>query len=85
MRTINYRMRNEDLLWFEDGNENREFLHPMAIEGFCIEGLKDYQFCGLGKDTFEMIVEISETASEDSARFEMLKQMKAILDEILKL
>ena len=32
--------RNEDILWFEDVKSgNREFLHPLAIEGFCIEGM----------------------------------------------
>lgn len=36
--------RNEDLLWFEDTAGNREFLHPLAVEGFCINGLLDYQF-----------------------------------------
>lgn len=46
--------RNEDILWFEDGNGHREFLHPLAVEGFCIEGLKDYQFRQATKDTFEM-------------------------------
>ena len=73
--------RNEDLLWFEDGNGHREFLHPLAIEGFCIEGLKDYQFCKLSNDTFEMIAEICKNASEDAIRQEMLNQMKTILDD----
>ncbi len=27
--------RDEDMLWFEDGNGNRDFLHPLAVEGFC--------------------------------------------------
>ncbi len=73
--------RNEDLLWFEDKAGNREFLHPLAIEGFCIEGLLDYQFRQLSKDSFEMLAEISEGASEFSIRKEMLIQMKKILNE----
>ncbi len=73
--------RNEDLLWFEDEDGNREFLHPLAIEGFCIEGLMDYQFRQMGKDSFEMLAEISNTASEDAIREEMLCQMKSILSE----
>lgn len=73
--------RNEDILWFEDGSGNLEFLHPLAIEGFCIEGLKDYQFRQVGKDTFEMYAEISGNASEDSIRLEMLTKMKKILSE----
>ncbi|MBO5070184.1 MAG: phenylacetate--CoA ligase family protein [Roseburia sp.] len=73
--------RQEDLLWFEDGDGNREFLHPLAIEGFCIEGLMDYQFRQVEKDTFEMLAEISDTALEDEIRGEMLRQMKTILNE----
>ena len=73
--------RNEDLLWFEDSMGNREFLHPLAIEGFCIEGLLDYQFRQLSKNSFEMLAEISEGASEFLIRKEMLIQMKKILNE----
>lgn len=73
--------RSEDILWFEDGFGNKEFLHPLAIEGFCIEGLKDYQFCQISRDAFEMKAEVSAHASKDSIRTEMLKQMKKILSE----
>lgn len=73
--------RNEDVLWFEDGRGNREFLHPLAIEGFCIEGLKDYQFRQTTKDTFEMFAETEHGASRERIRQEMLKQMGEILSE----
>lgn len=73
--------RGEDLLWFEDGNGKRDFLHPLAIEGFCIEGLLDYQFCQAGPDAFEMLAEVSEARHEEKIRFEMLRQMKEILRE----
>lgn len=73
--------RNEDILWFEDGKGNREFLHPLAIEGFCIEGLRDYQFRQLSKDAFEMHAEVSQKASKEKIRTEILKQMKKILTE----
>lgn len=73
--------RNEDILWFEDGNGKEEFLHPLAIEGFCIEGLKDYQFMQTEKDTFEMYAETSKEADRDYIREEMLRQMRGILKE----
>ena len=73
--------RNEDVLWFEDGRGNREFLHPLAIEGFCIEGLKDYQFRQTTKDTFEMYAETEHGASRERIRQEMLRQMGEILSE----
>lgn len=73
--------RNEDLLWFEDAAGNREFLHPLAVEGFCIDGLLDYQFRQTGQDAFEMLAETAENADRDMIQAEMLRQMKEILRE----
>lgn len=73
--------RNEDIIWFEDGHGKREFLHPLAVEGFCIEGLKDYRFRQIEKDAFEMDAEVSESAPKEKIRSEILVQMKKILSE----
>ncbi len=73
--------RNEDILWFDDGNGHKEFLHPLAIEGFCIEGLKDYQFLQISCDAFEMEAEIAAPEFREPVRKEMLRQMKKILQE----
>lgn len=73
--------RNEDLLWFTDWDGNREFLHPLAIEGFCIEGLMDYQFRQTAEDAFEMLAETTKTASRADIQSEMQKQMNQILAE----
>lgn len=73
--------RNEDILWFEDGSGKREFLHPLAVEGICVEGLRDYQFCQNCEDSFEMFAEISQTADEEEIRMKILAQMKRILEE----
>lgn len=73
--------RSEDLLWFEDGRGDREFLHPLAIEGFCIEGLLDYQFRQTGPDLFEMLAETANNADQEAIRRELLLQMRAILLE----
>lgn len=80
-RAVGLLGRNEDVLWFEDGKGEREFLHPLAIEGFCIEGLKDYQFRQTTKDTFEMYAETDHSASREYIRQEMLRQMRKILKE----
>lgn len=80
-RAVGLLGRKEDILWFEDGHGNKEFLHPLAIEGFCIKGLLDYQFRQVGKDAFEMYAEISGSASEETVRAEMLNQMRKILLE----
>lgn len=78
-RAVGLLGRDEDIFWFEDGNGNKEFLHPLAIEGFCIEGLKDYQFRQTAKDVFEMYAETAENASQSYIREEMLHQMQQIL------
>lgn len=80
-RAVGLLGRNEDILWFEDGNGKEEFLHPLAIEGFCIEGLKDYQFRQTAKDTFEMYAETTKDANKKIIREEMLWQMRKILEE----
>lgn len=73
--------RKEDILWFEDGEGYKEFLHPLAIEGFCLEGLLDYQFRQTTKDTFEMHAQISPKASKEQIKQRIMKQMKEILKE----
>lgn len=73
--------RSEDILWFEDDGGRREFLHPLAIEGFCIDGLMDYQFRQTGRAAFEMDAELSAPAYMESVRREMLRQMGEILRE----
>lgn len=73
--------RNEDLLWFEDENGRWDFLHPLAVEGFCIEGLLDYQFRQKGPDAFEMLAEVSGKEREPVIEAEMLRQMRDILRE----
>ena len=71
--------RNEDVLWFETKNGRMEYLHPLSIEGFCIEGLLDYQFCQTSQDSFEMIAEISSPSVGEKVCKEVKQQMKILL------
>lgn len=71
--------RNEDILWFEDDNGRKEFLHPLAIEGFCVEGLKDYQFQKTGRDSFDMYVETEKDAHVVEISNEIIRQLTQIL------
>ncbi len=73
--------RNEDILWFENDSNQKEFLHPLAIEGFCIEGLVDYQFRKVNNKAFEMIAQSSHEEKQKTIQEEMQKQMKQILVE----
>lgn len=80
-RAVGLLGRNEDILWFQDGNGRREFLHPLAVEGFCIKGLCDYQFRQISPDTFEMLAEVPDDTLRKNVRGEILRQMKDILKE----
>ena len=80
-RAVGLLGRDEDILWFEDGGGNQEFLHPLAIEGFCIEGLKDYQFRQTAKDAFEMYAETAGGAKKSFIRREILQKMRKILED----
>lgn len=80
-RAVGLLGRNEDILWFQDGNGKQEFLHPLAVEGFCIKGLRDYQFRQISPDTFEMLAEISDDTLQETVQGEVLRQMRDILRE----
>lgn len=73
--------RDEDMLWFEDGSGNRDFLHPLAVEGFCIEGLRDYQFRQIDGSAFEILAEVPEKENRAAVRQEMQSRMEKILNE----
>ena len=73
--------RSEDLMWFESPQGERDFLHPLVIEGFCLEGLVDYQFRQLNPSSFEMLAELSDGRKARRIHGEMLKQMGRILKE----
>lgn len=73
--------RNEDIIWFEDDNGKRDFLHPLAVEGICVEGLLDYQFQKTDKDAFEMLAQVSNQEKKPQIQREIIQQMKKILHE----
>lgn len=73
--------RDEDILWFEDGKGGRDFLHPLAVEGFCIQGLRDYQFWQTGPASFEMLAEASSPEAKKRISSELPRLMKGILQE----
>ena len=73
--------RSEDILWFEDNQGKRDFLHPLAVEGICVEGLLDYQFRQTDKDAFEMLAQVREDVNKIHVQGDILKHMRKILHE----
>lgn len=73
--------RNEDVLWFNKKDGTREFLHPLAVEGICVQGLLDYQFRKIDDVTFEMIAQTEKEELKDEIQAEIMKIMRRILRE----
>lgn len=73
--------RSEDVIWFECNEGRRDFLHPLAVEGICVEGLLDYQFRKTDKDAFEMLAQVSNQEKKPKIQREIIQQMKKILHE----
>lgn len=71
--------RSEDVMWFEKSDGSRECLHPLSMEGFCVEGLLDYQFCQTSGTSFEMLAEIGESAEQVTVTGEILRQVRKLL------
>lgn len=73
--------RNEDLMWFKNQEGNKEFLHPLAIEGFCMEGMLDYQFVQKDDTSFELKIETDLLANKDKICMDMTDAIQKILFE----
>lgn len=80
-RIKNITGRNEDLMWFEDEKGKRDFLHPLAIEGFCIEGMLDYQFVQKDERSFELNIEAANEHLKAKIKQEMNLSLERILNE----
>ena len=73
--------RDEDLIWFQDTYGNKEFLHPLSVEGLCVSGVIDYQFQQTAEDAFEMLVEIEDGHSTEKIQSESFQMMQEILNQ----
>lgn len=67
------------MLWFEKPDGSREYLHPLSMEGFCVEGLLDYQFCQTSKTSFEMLAEAEKSAERVKVTEEIHRQVRKVL------
>lgn len=72
--------RNEDILWFKNAEGRKEFLHPLAVEGFCLEGLTDYQFVKQANASFIMRA-VADEGKQRDILISMQEQMGKILLE----
>lgn len=73
--------RDEDVLWFENEDGDAEYIHPLAIEGFCVDGLLDYQFIREDTKKLIMLAQTSDKGNHDFVRGKMSELMEKILNE----
>ena len=73
--------RNEDVMWFKNADGKDEFLHPLSVEGLCINGLLDYQFVQRSDAFFEINAQIKHGA--DKAK--ILNALDGYMRKILEL
>lgn len=71
--------RDEDVMWFRKADGQEEFIHPLSIEGICVDGLKDYQFIQTSKKSFQIMAEIAKDASKEK----MIHGIESILEPLL--
>ena len=72
--------RDEDVMWFMKEDSTKEFIHPLSVEGMCIDGLLDYQFVQTSRQGFKVLAEIKNTVS----KVKLKKELKSRLDMILQ-
>ncbi len=53
----------------------------MAVDGFCIKVLRDYQFRKVDRAVFEMLAEVPNEARREAVQKELQEQMEKILTE----
>lgn len=73
--------RDEDILWFKNEAGKDEFIHPLAIEGFQVDGLLDYQFIKIDSSKFKMHAQVSDTSIQERITVIMKDLMGKILQE----
>lgn len=71
--------RNEDVMWFKNEDGNNEFLHPLSVEGLCINGLLDYQFAKKSDKHFEIHAQLRNGTDPKRILSELEKYMRKIL------
>ena len=72
--------RQEELLWFINQKGNFDFIHPIVIVEFYVNGLNKYQVIKTGNTSFTLKAVISQQFSKDR----VIKKIDERLLEILR-
>lgn len=72
--------RQEDIMWFQKDGK-KDFIHPLSVEGICIEGLLDYQFVRSDDENFVMKIQILDSADKEKIFDELHKFFEKLLKD----
>lgn len=72
--------RDDDVMWFRSKSGERDFLHPLSVEGFCLDGLLDYQFRQTSDSSFDLAIQLSGKADPDSVMTKLRDGVQTVLN-----
>ena len=73
--------RREEMIWFDNENGNREFLHPIVLAEFYVKGLKKFQIVKLDEKSFLMKAKINSNYNKDEVKNKIRKRMEKLLSQ----
>ena len=73
--------RREEMIWFDNENGNREFLHPIVLAEFYVKGLKKFQIIKLDEKSFLMKAIISNKFDKNEVKNKIRKRMGKLLNQ----
>lgn len=73
--------RREEMIWFDNENGNREFLHPIVLAEFYVKGLKKFQIIKLDEKSFLMKAIINNKFNKDEVKDKIRKRMGKLLSQ----
>lgn len=73
--------RREEMIWFDNENGNREFLHPIVLAEFYVKGLKKFQIIKLNEKSFLMKTIISSKYNKVEVKNKIRERMEKLLSQ----
>ena len=73
--------RREEMIWFDNKNGQREFLHPIVLAEFYVRGMKKFQIVKLDEKSFLMKVVIDNKYDINKVKNNIREKMNKLLKQ----
>lgn len=73
--------RNEDIMWFVNDNGEKDFLHPLIIDGIDVNGIIKYQFVQHSQKDFDINIEVGDNTNFNDVSNQFNEKFTEILKE----